>query len=69
MINLLVFLHFPTRFTPGAFPSKLPGPGAVCGNGQTLPVLLLCPAGHLLVCGHLRHAGHVASDPSEESQQ
>lgn len=56
-------------FTPGTFPSELPGLGAVSSNGPTLPVLLLCPFGHLLVCGHLLLAGRVASDPSEESQQ
>lgn len=56
-------------FTSGTFPPQLPGLGAVCRNGPTLPVLLLCPIGHLLVRRHLRHAGHVASDPSEEGKR
>lgn len=54
---------------PGAFPTELPGFGAVYGNGQAIPVLLLCSLGHFLVCHHLRYNGHVASDPSEEGQQ
>lgn len=69
LIDLCMFLCFHIHSTPGPFPSKLPGFGTVCGNGQALPVLLLCPIGHLLVCRHLRHAGHVASDPSENGQQ
>ena len=51
----------------GAVPSKFPGVGTVCCNGQAIPVLLLCPLGYVLVCHHLRHNGLVASDPSEES--
>lgn len=50
----------------GAFPSELLGVGAVCGNGPTVPVLLLCSLGHILVCCHLHHNGYVASDPSED---
>lgn len=53
----------------GAVPAELLGDGTLCGNGQTIPVLLLCPFGNILVCHHLRHNGHVASDPSEEDQQ
>ena len=50
----------------GAVPSELLGAGAVCGDGPTLPVLLLCAAGHLLVRHYLRHNGSVAPGPPEE---
>lgn len=53
----------------GPLPPQLSGAGAMRGHGPALPVLLLCATGHLLVCGHLRHAGHLAADPAEAGQQ
>lgn len=53
----------------GALPAELPGLGALCGNGQALPVLLLCSSGHILVCHDLHHTGSVASDSSKAGQQ
>lgn len=60
---------FPSLTLAGPLPPQLPGAGAVRGHGPALPVLLLCAAGHLLVCGHLRDAGHVAADPAEAGQR